>query len=371
MLKLTKTQEEFLIAKGINSNQIFDASGLRTGEYCQIMKANGYKVAIGVTPCRKGKHSLRDSSGNCLQCHPSSIGYEKNYRRDAFIYLAESKLGKLIKVGTTQSISTRIKSLNSQKYGSYSDWEIVESKKIAKDAGEIEKKIHADLHKFNTVRHYLKDGRTQATYELFECSAEVALNLLIKHTSAKEDSNKNFQEISGLISPRPRRIKRSWTDASREDRLAIKHKYAEVWLDEALEKISNNFLKKGFAVPKVRVLFGFTTAGHNTKRRLGNHQGECLSSGWTCDGTIIITVTPLVKRAIDALTVLGHELVHAIDNCENQHKKKFMEIAKALGFGRYGNDIFLSEQLHEEFIAIEEHLGKFPGINLNLVTGND
>ncbi len=67
---------------------------------------------------------------------------------------------------------------------------------------------------------------------------------------------------------------------------------------------------------------------------------------------------------IDALSTLGHEIIHAIDDCENQHGKRFIEIAEALNFGVIGKETYLSDKLHEEFIEIEEKVGRFPAVEL-------
>ena len=178
MTNLTSEQKEFLSSYGINENEIFNASGLRREEYSVIMRANDFKAAYGVTPCKKNNHSLRNRSGNCLQCYPASIGYEKNHNRGGYVYIAQSKTGEIIKIGTTENILARTKTLNEQKYGSQSDWTIPVAREVSKNCGKIEKALHAELKQFYVFGHYFKDGKNQSTYELFEYPIGSATQLL-------------------------------------------------------------------------------------------------------------------------------------------------------------------------------------------------
>lgn len=178
MTLLTTEQKDFLSTYGIQLCETFDASGLRREEYSSIMKANNFRVAYGVTPCSKNNHTLRNRSGNCLQCYPASIGYEKNHNRGGFVYIAQSKAGEIIKIGTTENILARTKTLNEQKYGSQSDWTIPVARKVAKNCGQIEKVMHSKLKKFYVFGKYMKDGTTQSTYELFSYPIEAAAQYL-------------------------------------------------------------------------------------------------------------------------------------------------------------------------------------------------
>jgi len=144
----------------------------------------------------------------------------------------------------------------------------------------------------------------------------------------------------------------------------IKHQFAEAWLAEASQLIQENYASKGFIVPKVRVLYGFTTNGYDSRKKTKHYLGECLSRAWTSDATNIIVITPLSKRAIDVLSTLGHELIHAIDDCQHQHGSNFVKIAKSIGFGCLGEEIYLKDDLHDEFTLIEEKVGRFPFVAL-------
>jgi len=364
IFKLSKEQLDFIHSINIDPSRIFDASNMPRKEYSKIMKENNFEIATGVTPCKKGNHTFRDKSGNCIQCNPLSITHKRNHHRSGYVYIAHSEISNLIKIGTTKNFANRQKTLNSEAYGGYSDWIIYDYIYINDNCGALEQKMHSTLKKYHVISQYFKNGITQSTYELFKFPPQKAKKLLSELVNQKVLDESSFYPNQRIIEKRSQREKRTWTDKNREDRLEIKHKYAEAWLDEACQLICENFSQKGFSTPIIRVLFGFSTSGHNNKKVKGNHQGECLSRAWTHDKVNIISITPVVQRAIDALSILGHEIIHAIDDCENQHGKRFIEIAEALDFGVLGKETYLTDKLHEEFIKIEEKVGRFPAVKL-------
>jgi hypothetical protein len=362
--KLSKEQQEFIHSMDIDPSRIFDASNMSRKEYSKIMQENNFEIATGVTPCKKGNHTLRDKSGNCVQCNPLSITHKRNHHRSGYVYIAHSVISNLIKIGTTKNFTNRQKTLNNEAYGGYSDWIIYNYIYTNENCGALERKMHSALKKHCAISQYFKNGTPQSTYELFNFPPQKAKKLLSELLNQKILNENSLDRNQRIIEKRSQRKNRTWTDKNREDRLEIKHKYGEAWLDEACQLICENFSKKGFLIPKIRVLFGFSTSGHNNKKEKGNHKGECLSRAWTHDKVNIISITPVARRAIDALSTLGHEIIHAIDDCENQHGKRFIEIAEALNFGVIGKETYLSDKLHEEFIEIEEKVGRFPAVEL-------
>lgn len=374
MTQLTEGQKLFLKSKGVINSEIFDATNLKKSEYSKIMRELDYKVAYGVTPCAKGNHSLRDRNGNCLQCNPLILRYAKNHNDGGYVYIAHSKSSKLIKIGSTSNISKRGKSLKDPQYGSQSDWEIAHYTYVEEKRGAIEKEIQTLLKEHYVVSHYFKNGVKQSTYEIFNCSVKKATSVLKEVVAKNCDSKANTSKQVSNILTKVNKVRKVITEDQREALLPIKHKYAEAWLDEACQLISDFYKGKGFEVPKVRVLFGFSTSGHKSSKELGNHEGECLASQWTEDETVLITITPIVERAIHALSVLAHELVHAIDNCSSDHGSTFLANAKAVGFDvitlNRKKEIVLSDLLHKEFINYAEQLGRFPKIKLKKLNSN-
>ena len=145
--------------------------------------------------------------------------------------------------------------------------------------------------------------------------------------------------------------------------MTLKFQYAEQWLSEACKLFEPIFSKKGYAIPDVRVLYGFSIDGYNIKKKR-QYLGECLSSSYTHDGQIIIVVTPLRRHGVDVLSILGHELVHAVDDCESQHGDAFKKIASDIGYEFIGITTYPGESLMNDLRKFSNELGKFPAINL-------
>ena len=283
MTQLTEDQKLFLNSKGVIDSEIFDATNLKKSEYSKIMRELDYKVAYGVTPCAKGNHSLRDRNGNCLQCNPLILAYAKNHNDGGYVYIALSKNSKLIKIGSTSNITKRGATLKEHQYGSQSDWEIAHYTYVDKKRGAIEKEIQTLLKEHYVVSHYFKNGVKQSTYEIFNCSVKKAISILIDVLANNLDPISHTSKQVSAELTNVRKVRKVVTEEQREALLPIKHKYAEAWLDEACHLISDFYKEKGFEVSKVRVLFGFTTSGHDNRKSLGNHEGECLSKQWTDD----------------------------------------------------------------------------------------
>lgn len=113
-----------------------------------------------------------------------------------------------------------------------------------------------------------------------------------------------------------------------EDRPVI-HKYAEVWLNEAVELMRPRFAEAGYEIPPVHLSVGFTVYGYrvNTKRLI---LGTCSSRKMDKDGINQIFISPVVDDPMNVLVTLAHELVHAIDDCKHSHGPVFQQISKDL-----------------------------------------
>jgi hypothetical protein len=113
------------------------------------------------------------------------------------------------------------------------------------------------------------------------------------------------------------------------DNLPLKYKYADEWLDHAVELFKPIFQEAGYDIPPVVVAAGFSSSGYhpNKKSAIGMCYGRC----WSPEGVNQIFIAPVRTDPIDVLWVLGHELIHAVDDCQNGHKKPFYDIAKKIG----------------------------------------
>jgi len=166
---LTQQQMSFLRSQNIPMSSLFDASGMKRTDYQSTMKAEGKSFAYGVTPCNAEGHTLRTRAGHCIQCDHSKIAFMLRSDAQAYIYIAASVAGRLIKIGSTIDISDRKDKLNRYKYGDQKDWQILASARNSQ-AGRVEAKVHTRLSQYWVPGEYYPAGKRQKCYELFRCN---------------------------------------------------------------------------------------------------------------------------------------------------------------------------------------------------------
>ena len=105
------------------------------------------------------------------------MAFEARYSKPGYVYIAGSQRKKLIKVGGTESIDDREKSLFNDSYARAFDWEILFSVWVDK-YGDTEGKIQKLLAPYEISVSYIKDGKYQEAKEIFRCSFIVAKNAL-------------------------------------------------------------------------------------------------------------------------------------------------------------------------------------------------
>ena len=124
----------------------------------------------------------------------------------------------------------------------------------------------------------------------------------------------------------------------------------------------HNLVKKPnkfFSVPKdVKVTCGFTPTG-NTARR--HTLGCCFNRASSKSGINEIFISPVVDKAIEILDTLTHELVHAIDNCQNGHNSRFWSICCAIGLNQNKpTSAAANKNLLVKLRKIAKTLGNYP-----------
>ncbi len=179
-MNLSKSQISFLKKHKIPLEKVLDATGLKKNQYVEIMKSNGYIAAVGVSACKNEGHTMRSSSGHCIQCNPLSLVFRERHHAENYIYVAWSATKKWSKIGVSSKISQRQSTLKKQQYGGICDWEIVFHKLIS-NAGEVERNVMTDLSSFKIKSYTFKDGRDQETYELLSCPKDIVINSLKKY----------------------------------------------------------------------------------------------------------------------------------------------------------------------------------------------
>lgn len=169
MAELTQEQLAFLTVHGIPLSSVFDASGMRKPAYQAAMEELGKSFAFGVTPCNRAMHRLRTRAGHCIQCDHSKIAYMLRYDAAAYLYIAASLKGKLIKVGCSGDVEQRRGMLNAYRYGGQSDWQILAFADCPA-AGRLEFAVHCKLARFQVPGGYYQGGKERRCYELFRCN---------------------------------------------------------------------------------------------------------------------------------------------------------------------------------------------------------
>jgi hypothetical protein len=102
----------------------------------------------------------------------------------------------------------------------------------------------------------------------------------------------------------------------------------EEWLVAAVEALGEVvFAPADITLPAVRVSVGWP-GGRGSKN---NVIGQCWSTGAAKDRVANLFISPVLDDAARVLDVLAHELVHAVDDCQNGHKGPFAKMAKAIG----------------------------------------
>lgn len=86
----------------------------------------GAWVAYGTNPCKNGGHRLKWRSKHCFVCNPRHIKEYKQNEIPGYFYLLRSGKKLVFKIGITNDLQTRIRQVNSDAYGGYVNWSLVD-----------------------------------------------------------------------------------------------------------------------------------------------------------------------------------------------------------------------------------------------------
>lgn len=136
----------------------------------------------------------------------------------------------------------------------------------------------------------------------------------------------------------------------------------EQWLQRAAKAFTVEFAKAGVVVPPdVKVTCGFPGGGSPSKRI-----GECWARSRSLAGVNEIFLNPTMENPSQVLDVLGHELLHAVDDCKSGHGKEFTRNSKLVGYS--GGKRSAAGMVALAFInALAKELGPYPHRALVLV----
>lgn len=168
--ELDDEEIEFLLKHGVPYSEVFVAIGMMPKEYRPLMSKMGYFLACGVTQCKNG-HGLRNKHGHCVQCRPAVLEFERRYRQDQFVYIANAASKGLVKVGIAKDLTKRIVHLSA--YARATDWVLVTAKKCS-NAARVEYNTHKALSAHKILVNYWQGSKPHASNEVFKCNADVA-----------------------------------------------------------------------------------------------------------------------------------------------------------------------------------------------------
>ena len=136
----------------------------------------------------------------------------------------------------------------------------------------------------------------------------------------------------------------------------------ETWLLKGVEELKKLvFQPVGLDVPEVNVSVSLMSTGIRKQKnaRIGeNYHTRCSSAG-----NHEIFMSPLYfdrSNSARVLDVLAHELIHAIDNNKNGHRKVFRDMALKIGLKAPMRSTTASEELREKCESIVKKIGEFP-----------
>jgi len=154
--------------------------------------------------------------------------------------------------------------------------------------------------------------------------------------------------------------------------LQIENKYLgsrERYLMDSVKLMNDRVFKQsGYEVPKdVKVSCGFPASGGRTgskKMTVGTCHNRASSKAEINE----IYISPTQADSLEVLGILAHELIHAIDDCENGHKGLFRTIAVDIGLTGKMTATTIGDKLKIKLQSIIAELGKYPHAEVS--TGN-
>ncbi len=171
----------FLDRHKIPQSQLFDLDGRDLGSCYDEMVAEEKLFGYNATACSvlDSGHKLVTRAGHCMECEPAgakAIAAIRRLHGLGDVYIAGSLSTSLLNVGSTTNADKRVPVLNELAYGGATDWKKLHVIRAIANSGKIEFAVHSKLERYR-VRDvsYMKEGKEQLCYDLFSCSAELAL----------------------------------------------------------------------------------------------------------------------------------------------------------------------------------------------------
>lgn len=129
----------------------------------------------------------------------------------------------------------------------------------------------------------------------------------------------------------------------------------EEWLQAGVKELGYIFDRHNIDIPMVNVSCSWPGGGSPNKRI-----GECWARSGSAADINEVFISPTIDNAVEALAILAHELIHAVDNCAHGHRGPFVKMMKAIGLEGKPTATHAGAQLTEELTEIVELIGEYP-----------
>jgi hypothetical protein len=102
----------------------------------------------------------------------------------------------------------------------------------------------------------------------------------------------------------------------------------EEWLQHAVSMIRADTMKRDsdIVIPPVQVSCSWPGGGDSQKRI-----GECWGKAASKADINEVFISPRIEDSAKVLSILAHELVHAVDDCKSGHRAPFVKLAQRMG----------------------------------------
>lgn len=139
----------------------------------------------------------------------------------------------------------------------------------------------------------------------------------------------------------------------------------EAWLGRAAVQLGTLILTDE-EVPPMRISVGWAGGGSNPDKTAG----QCWPTTAAADGVNQIFIAPSYDEQ-DTVHVLGtllHEMIHAVDDCEDGHTGNFARIARGVGFlPKLTCSKYRTEGLNALLGEVAEIVGPFPNAAISRI----
>lgn len=145
-------------------------------------------------------------------------------------------------------------------------------------------------------------------------------------------------------------------------------KTREEWLNKATISLTELFELQDLKVPPTKISCGWPIKGAVSKRQ--RTIGQCFTKACSSANLNEIFISPILSDPLEVLTVVTHELCHAVDDCKSHHGAGFKKMMTAIGLEGKATSTVAGDALKTTFKRfITNDLGPYPHQSLDVSKG--